>query len=103
AANHPELHFVSRSIEPLDKSRARMTGDMTIKGTTLPVTFDVTFNGKVMHPFYDKNNAGFTATAMIDSREFGVNMLPEWMVGSDVHIRVEMEAFEGDSVPYYSD
>lgn len=103
AANHPELHFVSTNTEQLDDKHARMTGDMTIKGTTLPVTFDVTFNKKVMHPFYDKNNAGFTATATIDSRAFGVNMLPEWMVGSDVAIRVELEAFEGDSVPYYSD
>jgi polyisoprenoid-binding protein YceI len=101
AANHPELRFVSTSIEQLDQKRARMTGDMTIKGTTLPVTFAVTFNRKVMHPFYAKNNAGFTATATIDSRKFGVNSLPEWMVGSDVDIRVEMEAFEGDSVPYY--
>lgn len=103
AANHPELRFISTRIEQLDEKHARMSGDMTIKGTTLPVSFDVTFNGKVMHPFYDKYNAGFTATATIDSREFGVNMLPEWMVGSDVDIRVEMEAFEGDSVPYYSE
>ena len=103
AANHPELHFISTRIEQLDEKHVRMSGDMTIKGTTLPVSFDVTFNGKVMHPFYDKNNAGFTATATIDSREFGVNRLPEWMVGSEVDIRVEMEAFEGDSVPYYSD
>ena len=103
AVNHPKLHFISTSIEVVDENHARMTGDMTIKGTTLPVTFDVTFNGEVMHPFYELNNAGFTATATIDSRAYGVNNLPEWMVGSDVDIRVELEAFEGDSVPYYSD
>ncbi|MGI9262760.1 MAG: YceI family protein [Woeseiaceae bacterium] len=103
AANHPDLRFVSTSIEQMDEKHARMTGDMMIKGTTLPVTFAVTFNKKVMHPFYDLNNAGFTATATIDSRAFGVNSLPEWMVGTDAEIRIEMEAFEGDSVPYYSE
>lgn len=102
-ASHPDIHFVSTDIEQIDKKHARMTGDMTIKGTTLPVTFDVTFNQKVLHPRFNLNNAGFTATATIDSRAFGVNPLPDWMVGTDVDIRVEMEAFEGDSVPYYSE
>ena len=102
-ANHPEIRFISTSIEQLDDARASMTGDMTIKGTTLPVTFDVTFNGIVMHPYYNLNNAGFTATATISSRDFGVNSLPEWMVGDEVDVRVELEAFEGDRVPYYSE
>ena len=102
-ANHPEIHFVSTSIEQIDDTRASMNGDMTIKGTTLPVTFDVTFNGIVMHPYYSLNNAGFTATATISSRDFGVNSLPEWMVSDAVDIRVELEAFEGDRVPYYSE
>ena len=102
AANHPEMTFVSTDIEQLSASEARMTGDLTIKGTTLPVTFDVTFNGKVLHPRFNLNNAGFTATAVIDGRAYGVNPLPEWMLASDVHIRVELEAFEGDAVPYYS-
>ena len=102
-ANHPDFHFVSTSIEQIDETRASMTGDMTIKGTTLPVTFDVVFNGIVMHPYYSLNNAGFTATATISSRDFGVNSLPEWMVSDEVSIRVEIEAFEGDTVPYYSE
>ena len=102
-ANYPNIHFSSTEIEQIDRKHARMTGDMTIKGTTLPVVFDVTFNGKVLHPRFDLNNAGFTATATIDSRAFGVNPLPDWMVGTEVAVRVEMEAFEGDSVPYYSE
>lgn len=102
-ANHPEMHFLSTEIEQVDARHAMMTGDLTIKGTTLPVTFDVQFNDKVMHPFYSRNNAGFSATATIDSRAYDVNRLPDWMVGSDVSIRIELEAFEGDGVPYYSD
>ena len=102
SANHPALHFVSRDIEQTDDTHALMTGDLTVKGVTLPVTFDVTYNNKVMHPFYDLNNVGFTATATIDSRAFGVNPLPEWMLASMVDLRIEMEAFEGDKVPYYS-
>ena len=102
-ANHPEIHFVSTSIEQHDEISASMTGDMTIKGKTMPVTFDVSFNGIVMHPYYSLNNAGFTATATISSRAFGVNSLPDWMVSDEVDIRIELEAFEGDRVPYYSE
>jgi len=99
----PTAHFVSRDIEMLDADKATMTGDLTIKGVTRSVSFDVRYNGKVMHPYYQLNNVGFTATAEIDSRDFGVNTLPEWMLGSGVQLRIEMEAFEGDTVPYYSD
>ena len=102
SANHPTMHFASRDIEQTDDTHASMTGDLSIKGVTLPVTFAVTFNNKVMHPFYELNNVGFTATAEIDSRAYGVNPLPDWMLASAVQLRIEMEAFEGENVPYYS-
>ena len=101
--NHPQIHFISTDIEQVDTTRARMTGDLTIKGVTLPITFDVSYNKKVMHPFYDLNNVGFTAVATLDNRAYGLNPLPDWMLASTVDVRIEMEAFEGDKVPYYSD
>ena len=103
SAEYPSAHFVSTSIEPVDSEHAKMTGDLTIKGVTRSVSFDVIYNGKVMHPYFKLNNVGFTATGEIDSRDFGVNTLPEWMLSSKVQLRIEMEAFEGEKVPYYSD
>jgi polyisoprenoid-binding protein YceI len=100
--NHPNIHFISTEIEQLDATTARMTGDLTIKGVTLPITFDVIYNNKVMHPFFKLNNIGFSAVAKLDNRAYGVNPLPDWMLASTVEVRVEMEAFEGDKVPYYS-
>jgi polyisoprenoid-binding protein YceI len=103
STNHPEMHFISTRIEQVDAKTARMAGDLTIKGTTLEAIFDVTFNGKVLHPRFNLNNAGFTATATIDNRAYGVNPLPEWMLAAETGIRIEMETFEGDSIPYYSE
>jgi len=100
--NYPTIHFKSTKIEQTDAMKARMTGDLTIKDVTLPITFDVIFNGKVMHPFFKLNNVGFTAVATLDNRAYGVNPLPDWMLAPAVEVRVEMEAFEGDAVPYYS-
>jgi polyisoprenoid-binding protein YceI len=101
AIAYPLLHFKSTVIEQIDATHALMTGDLTIKDVTLPITFDVVYNGKVLHPYYELNNAGFTATATLDNRAYGVNPLPEWMLASKVDIRIELEAFEGDEVPYY--
>jgi polyisoprenoid-binding protein YceI len=100
--NHPQIHFKSTDIDQVDATTARMTGDLTIKGVTLPITFDVNYNKKVMHPFFKLHNIGFTAVATLDNRAYGVNPLPDWMLASKVDVRIEMEAFEGDKVPYYS-
>ena len=80
-----------------------MKGDLTIRGVTKPAVFDVTYNSKVLHPYFKLNNIGLTATGEIDSREYGVNTLPEWMLGAKVALRIEIEAFEGEKIPYYSD
>ena len=101
--NHAQIHFKSTDIEQVDATNARMTGDLTIKGVTLPITFAVSYNKKVMHPFFKLNNVGFTAVATLDNRAYGLNPLPDWMLASTVDVRIEMEAFEGDKVPYYSD
>ncbi|MGI9204568.1 MAG: YceI family protein [Woeseiaceae bacterium] len=103
AENYPMMHFISREIVRTTESRAKMTGELTIRGVTRPITFDVIYNNKVMHPFFKLNNVGFSATAKLDSRAYGVNSLPDWMVDSTVDIRIEMEAFEGEQVPYYAD
>ena len=101
--NHPNIVFESTEVEATGANTARMTGDLTIKGVTLPMVFYVTHNGTVLHPRFDLNNAGFTATGKVDSRAFGVNQLPVWMLGSMVDVTIQLEAFEGDRVPYYAD
>ena len=103
AGKFPEAHFVSTSIKNIDPSHALMSGNLTIRGVTRSVDFDVSYNGKVMHPYFKLNNVGLTATGEIDGREFGVNTLPEWMLGAMVKLRIEMAAFEGEKIPYYSE
>jgi polyisoprenoid-binding protein YceI len=103
AEKFPVAHFVSTKITTVDQQHATMIGDLTIRGVSREVSFDVSYNNKVMHPYFKLNNVGFTATAEIDSRDFGVNTLPEWMLGAKVGLRIEMEAFEGEKIPYYSE
>jgi polyisoprenoid-binding protein YceI len=103
AETFPVIHFVSTSVRPLGDNSVEMTGDLSMKGVTLPIRFEVMHNKTVSHPRFNLKNAGFSATGEIDSAAFGVNRLPDWMVGPVVRVQIEMEAFEGDSIPYYSE
>lgn len=49
----------------------QLTGDLTIKDTTLPVTFDVEFGGVAVDPF-GATRAGFSATTQISRKAFGI-------------------------------
>ena len=73
-----------------------MTGDLTIKDVTRPVTLDVDFLGQVNSPFGDVR-AGFAGSTKINREDFGLtwNMALEaggWLVGKDITINLEVEA-----------
>ena len=44
-ANHPEVIFASTAVEKVADTTYRVTGELTIKGTTRPVTVDVEYTG----------------------------------------------------------
>jgi len=49
----------------------RLSGDLTIKETTQPVTFDVEFGGVAVDPF-GATRAGFSASTQISRKAFGI-------------------------------
>ena len=49
--------------------RGPLTGDLTIKGVTKPVTFDLEFNGLATDP-WGNEKAGFEATADINRKDW---------------------------------
>ena len=48
--NHPTIEFRSSAVEVVDDTTYRVTGDLTIKGTTRPVTFDLEYTGTAVDP-----------------------------------------------------
>jgi polyisoprenoid-binding protein YceI len=71
--NHPTLTFTSTKISPKGGDNYVMTGDLTIRGVTKSVDFDLEFlgSGPSMQP--GVTVAGFEAKTEIDRRDFGVN------------------------------
>ncbi len=69
---------------------APITGDLTIRNVTKPVTLDVIFTGTELNPLDDSRVLGFEATATIKRSDFGMTgMVWEPLVGDDIKITIE--------------
>ncbi len=69
--NHPEMRFVSTSVETNGGSW-KLVGDLTIKGVTKPVTLDFDFAGIVDDP-WGNPKAAFSATTEIMRDDWGLS------------------------------
>lgn len=90
----PQARFVSTAVEGIDATRARVTGNLTLRGKTAPVTLEVTLNDVGRHPYTFKNTAGFSARTKISRSQFGMITLPN-VVADEVELRIEVEAIRG--------
>jgi len=93
--NFPAITFKSTKIEGA-RNEFKLTGDLTIRGVTRPITLDVTFEGQTKDP-WGGERIGFSAKGKLDRREFGLtwNVLLETggiTVGNEIKINVEVEA-----------
>ncbi len=98
AANHPKITFKSTSIEAKDGTTFAVHGDLTIRGTTRPVTLAVEFHGTGKNP-WGKTVAGLEIKGTIDRKEYGMafNAALETgglLVGEKVKLELEIEATE---------
>ncbi len=90
AGQHPTITFVSTSVEPSGERSAKVTGDLTLKGVTKPVTLDVIFAGEsASHPFGKVPAIGFSATGTFKRSDFGLDYLLPSIVGDEVHVEIE--------------
>ena len=72
-ATYPTAHFVSTNIVASGNT-AKITGNLTIKDKTKPVTIDATFVGAGANPMNKKVNFGFRGTTTINRSDFGLGM-----------------------------
>ncbi len=94
AEEYPQLHFVGDKYEGVGDI-AKLSGDLTIRGTTKPVTLNVEFGGIVMDP-YGQTKAGFTVSGKISRKEFGLtwNAVTEAgsvVVSDEIKIHAEVQ------------
>tara|TARA_B100000678_G_scaffold70312_1_gene57742 strand:+ start:122 stop:367 length:246 start_codon:yes stop_codon:yes gene_type:complete len=73
-----------------------VTGDLSFRGETHPITLDVTYNGVGNVPWMgERDLLGFTASTTIDRTEFGMDALPG-VISNDVGIEFSGEFIENE-------
>ena len=93
--NHPTMTFTSTSLEGAGTD-FELHGDLTIKGVTRPVTFDLEVGGVAKDP-WGNTKAGFTASTTVNRKDFGLtyNAALETggvLIGDKVTIELDIEA-----------
>ncbi|HWD70708.1 MAG TPA: YceI family protein [Solirubrobacteraceae bacterium] len=96
AAQFPQITFTSTSTEPTGDGQIKLTGDITIKGTTKPIELvgELAENGE--DPL-GNHRIGFEVEGKVDRREFGLEFnqtLPNGnlLVANDVKLVVSVSA-----------
>jgi polyisoprenoid-binding protein YceI len=92
---YPNITFKSTNVQVTGSNTAVLTGDLTIRDVTKPVSLDVEFLGFAKSP-WGTTNAGFTASGKINREEFGLgwNVALETggvLVGKDIDLNIEAE------------
>lgn len=69
--NHPTITFTSTGVEQVDETKFKVTGDLTIRGVTKPVTVDFELTG-AENPS-GTFRVGFEGSVTINRKDWGVN------------------------------
>ena len=89
AANHPVITFKSTNVNQSILGNGTLTGDLTIKGVTNTVTFDVKLNKVGEHFRSKKPMFGISATGSLKRADFGLDKYLN--TGADVDLMLEIE------------
>jgi polyisoprenoid-binding protein YceI len=69
---YPEIRFVSTSVAKVDDEHFKVTGDLTIKDVTKPVTLDFELTGVAQDP-WGNQRLGLEGTTVINRKDWNVN------------------------------
>jgi polyisoprenoid-binding protein YceI len=95
----PTITFKSTKIENAGSDRYTMTGDLTIKGNTRPVTLAVVNYGEFNDPNMG-HRIGYGAETQILRKDFGLNvdmlMDGRLVIGNEIQITIQGELVEAN-------
>ena len=98
AENHPTITLKSTGLKRVTDTEWKLSTDLTIRGVTKPVDFDLEYLGEGPAMQEGKSVVAFSATAEIDRRDFGVSFNHSLLDGSVVvgnKVKIELEAEAG--------
>lgn len=88
-------HFASTRAERTDAQHGVLHGQLSLRGVTRAVSIPFTFNRAARTIFGLHDIAGFSATAMLDRNDFGMDAYSR-SIGEHVSVWLELEAIRDD-------
>jgi polyisoprenoid-binding protein YceI len=103
-AEHPTITYRGVGMTPAGPDQWTVRGDLTLCGQTRPVPLDLRYLGVDTDPF-GVVRAGFSATTQLRRQDFRISFAQTLatgiaMVGSTVRITLDVEAVQGDTLPF---
>ena len=89
-ANHPEITFHSTAYDETSESTGRLTGDLSVRGVTMPVTLDVIINSAAMNPLNRREMIGFSASGVLHRSDYGLTAYSS-LVSDELLLSVQVE------------
>lgn len=98
AERYPDITFVSTDIRQTDDDEFVVTGDLTIRDMTRPISFEVELDG-IVPGMRGGRHAGLSAKARIVREDWGLNWnvaLEQggWLVGKEIRLDITIAADE---------
>jgi polyisoprenoid-binding protein YceI len=95
---YPEITFTSTAIRQTGDDRFDVTGDLTIRDVTRPVTFDVRLEG-IVTGMSGARHAGLSASTRLDRDAWGLNWNVAlesggWLVSKEITLEIAIAADE---------
>lgn len=95
--NFPQAVYRSTSfVEALGEDTFVFRGDLTFLGQTAPVDLTVTFNGGGRNFLTRSYTLGFSASAIFQRSDFGLDRMVSFGIGDDVELEIHVEFQEAD-------
>jgi len=95
---YPVITFKSTSVEPAGPDRYTLTGDVTIKGNTSPLSLQVTRYGEFNDPGMMGHRIAYGAQTKINRKDFGLSFNAildgRLVVSEEIQITIEGELVE---------
>lgn len=87
---YPAMTFHSTKVESLGADKLKITGDLTIRGITKPVSLDVEGPTKPIDDGHGHLHMGVSATGTLNRTDFGMNGY-QGIVGNEINLTIDAE------------
>ena len=95
---HPEITFASTAVEAKGGDVYTVTGDLTMKGVTKPISFDLELSGPARDPF-GNDRIGLEGSVVVNRKDWGITWNAPLeaggvLVGEKVTLEFEVSAIK---------